>query len=203
VKILAVSDLETGILNTPAVARRFAGAGLIVSCGDLPPDYLEYMHAILEAPLVYVRGNHDLPQDNPDAYAGAINLHRRLVRLEGLLLAGMEGSLYYSRGGPQSTQAGMWANVLGLAPTLLLVGLRTGRFLDIFVSHAPPWGVHDVPDDPPHRGFKAFRWLIRAFHPALHVHGHVHVIHPAQARETLLGRTRVINACGYREIELN
>jgi hypothetical protein len=37
----------------------------------------------------------------------------------------------------------------------------------------------------------------------VHLHGHIHVYHPAQPRETLVGRTRVINAYGYREITLS
>lgn len=32
---------------------------LVVSCGDLPSDYLEYLVSSLNVPLVYVPGNHD------------------------------------------------------------------------------------------------------------------------------------------------
>jgi Icc-related predicted phosphoesterase len=200
VKILAVSDVETGFLHSPVVASRFPDANLIISCGDLHPSYLDYIHSMLNMPLYYVRGNHDNFPERGEAFAGFTNLHGRLYRLDGLLLAGLEGSLIYNREGPQFSQSQMWAGVFSLVPAMLRARLASGRFLDVFVSHAPPWGIHDTPDDPPHRGFKAFRWLIRVFHPAVHIHGHIHVFHPHQARETVVNGTRVINAYGYREI---
>lgn len=204
-KILAVSDVETGFIHSPALAERFTGVELAISCGDLSPEYLDFIQSALDVPLYYVLGNHDRrpthEEDGVLRYSGA-SLHRRVIRHGSLTLAGLEGSLLYNREGPQYSQAAMWAAVLSLAPALLASRIRTGRRLDIFASHAPPWGIHDVPDDPPHRGFKAFRWLIRVFQPAVLIHGHIHLIHPAAPRETLAGRTRVINAYGWREIEL-
>lgn len=206
-KILAVSDTENRLVYSPALAERFAGVGLVVSCGDLAPEYLEFIQSSLDVPLYYILGNHDRRPLKAGGesrhYDGAANLHRRLLRCGELSLAGLEGSLLYNREGPQYTQAAMWAGVLSLVPALLANRIRSGRFLDIFVSHAPPWGIHDIPDDPPHRGFKAFRWLIDVFQPAVHLHGHIHLIHPSAERETASGRTRVINAYGYREVEMN
>jgi Icc-related predicted phosphoesterase len=64
-----------------------------------------------------------------------------------------------------------------------------------------PWGIHDMPDRP-HQGFRAFRWLIGAFHPAVHLHGHIHVYNASTVVETLIGTTRVINTYGYRVTSL-
>jgi Icc-related predicted phosphoesterase len=78
---------------------------------------------------------------------------------------------------------------------------RYGRYLDIFLTHAPPAGIHDAPDLP-HQGIRAFRWLISTFQPSYHLHGHVHVYRPDSVIETRLGKTRVINSYGYREVEI-
>ncbi|HQL39920.1 MAG TPA: hypothetical protein PKV95_10625, partial [Anaerolineaceae bacterium] len=57
-KILSVSDLEMGFLYSPRIAERFYDVDMIISCGDLPYYYLEYMISMLNIPLYYVRGNH-------------------------------------------------------------------------------------------------------------------------------------------------
>jgi Icc-related predicted phosphoesterase len=77
-----------------------------------------------------------------------------------------------------------------------------GRYLDLFVSHAPAWGIHDGPDFP-HVGIKAFRWLIQTFKPQFHLHGHIHVYNPATVTETKLGNTTVLNTYGYKVIEVD
>jgi len=133
---------------------------------------------------------------------GGIPLHRRVICAPGgALLAGISGTLRYNFGPYQYSQAEMWSMVLGLAPRLLANRLRYGRALDIFVTHAPPWKIHDE-DDLPHRGIKAFRWLDQVFQPAYHLHGHIHVYRQDTVIETLLGATRVINAYGHKVITL-
>ena len=87
--------------------------------------------------------------------------------------------------------------IFQLLPKLLANRIRYGRFLDIFVSHSPPAGVHDLPDLP-HQGIKAFHWLDRVFKPAYHIHGHVHLYRPDSVNSSLIGRTEVINTYPYR-----
>ncbi len=70
---------------------------------------------------------------------------------------------------------------------------------DIFITHAPPWGIHDR-DDRPHRGIKAFNWLIKTFKPTYHIHGHIHVYQPWIVTETQLGNTLVLNTYGFRRV---
>jgi Icc-related predicted phosphoesterase len=96
----------------------------------------------------------------------------------------------------------MWRMVLGLVPQLLFNKIRYGRYLDVFVTHAAPTGIHDE-DDAAHRGVDAFRWLIKHFKPMLHLHGHVHLYNRLKARETMHGDTRVINCYGHRVISLD
>jgi uncharacterized protein len=207
VNILAVSDVELGFIYSPQLQTRFKHIDLAIGCGDLPYYYLEYIISSLDIPLYFVRGNHaskvevSAHGDRTSPW-GAIDLHRRVVRdPSGLLLAGIEGSLRYNYGSHQYSQVEMWNMAFGLVPALYLNKLRFGRYLDIFVSHAPPWKIHDK-DDLPHRGIKAFNWLIKVFQPTFSLHGHVHVYRSDTITETTVGATKIINTYGYREISL-
>jgi uncharacterized protein len=205
--ILAVSDVELNIIYSPSIRKRFRHIDLLIGCGDLPYYYMEYMISTLDRTLYYVRGNHAPkiyeeggggPRVNP---WGGIDLHQAVARdPSGLLLAGVEGSLLYNKGKHQYTQNEMWLFAARMVPKLLLNRLRFGRALDVLVTHAPPWKIHDQ-DDLPHQGIRAFRWLIQVFQPPLHLHGHIHLYQSNIKQETQVGATRVINAYGFREIE--
>ena len=80
--------------------------------------------------------------------------------------------------------------------------LRYGRYLDIFVTHAPPRGIHDG-EDLPHQGFEGYLSLLRRFRPMLMIHGHQHVYNRSETTETDYGGTRIINTYGYRVLELS
>ena len=202
--ILAVSDVELGLIYNPAIATRFQNVDVVISAGDLPHYYLEYMISTLDKPLYYVLGNHSNQREigldgERDAPWGAINLHRRSRRdSSGLLLAGLEGSLKYNNGPCQYSQAEYWNMALLLAPRLLYNRIQYGRYLDVFLAHAAPQGIHDK-DDLPHRGIRAFTWIIRVFRPAFFVHGHIHLYRNDVTWHTQVGQTTVINAFGYRE----
>lgn len=205
-KILSLSDIVVDLVYSPRIRQRFGGVDLVLGCGDLPYYYLEYVVSTLDKPVYFVRGNHAKvleysegePRTGPH---GACDLHRQAINHRGLLLAGVEGCIRYRPGPFMYTQTQMWMHVFHLVPTLLRNRLVYGRFLDVFVTHASPWGIHDQ-DDLPHQGVKAFRWFIQAFQPPYHFHGHIHVYRPDTIMETRLGSTRVINTFGYRETEL-
>lgn len=202
-KILAVSDTIVNSLYSPHVNQRFSKIDIIISCGDLPYYYPEYLTSLLNAALYYIRGNHDRASDHPlkphPAPLGGVDLHRRSVNHQGVLLAGVEGSIRYKSGPFMYTQSEMWLHVFRLVPSLIINKLRYGRYLDIFVSHAPPFGVHDQKDYA-HQGIRAFRWLDRVFQPRYHLHGHIHLYGVDQRQESFFGSTQVINCYGFREI---
>ncbi len=205
-KALTLSDIVLDWVYSPHLRNRVPGLDLVIGCGDLPYYYLEYVISMLDISLFFVRGNHarvvEYGEAGPrSAPHGAIDLHRQVVNYRGLLLAGVEGSLRYRDGSFQYTQNEMWMNVLSLAPGLIQNRLRHGRFLDVFVSHASPWGIHDQPDLP-HQGIKAFNWLIKVFKPRYHFHGHIHIYHPDTVTETKVGNTQVVNTYGYRVTDL-
>ncbi len=206
-KILAVSDTEVGLIHSPGVRSRFKDVDLIISCGDLQFNYLEYIINALDVPMYYVLGNHAFRLDRADGARqtsiwGATNLHRNVIHdCSGILLAGIEGSILYNFGPHQYSQGDMWLNVIGLIPGLLINKIRYGRYLDIFVSHSPPWKIHDC-SDRPHMGIKAFLWLDKVFQPLYHLHGHIHVYRHDATIETQIGKTIVMNTYGYRVITL-
>lgn len=202
-KILSLSDTVLDFIYSPQVVPRFADVDLVLGCGDIPYYYLEYVISKLDKPTFYVRGNHASVMEYSELGSrsephGGVDLHRRVIHHRGVLLAGVEGSLRYRPGPFQYSQGEMLGFVLMLVPRLLANRMQYGRFLDIFISHAPPRGVHDQ-DDLPHRGITAFRWLDRLFQPAYHFHGHVHIYGLNTVTETLLGKTWVVNTCGFRE----
>ena len=59
IKILSVSDVVDPTLKQPSDTRQITGIDLIISCGDLPPEYLSSLIDSIKAPLYYVGGNHD------------------------------------------------------------------------------------------------------------------------------------------------
>ncbi|MGA8924490.1 MAG: hypothetical protein WB682_15225, partial [Candidatus Dormiibacterota bacterium] len=56
-RILAVADeVDEKLEGDKLPALR---PDVVLSCGDLPFDYLEYLVSRLDVPLLYVPGNHD------------------------------------------------------------------------------------------------------------------------------------------------
>jgi hypothetical protein len=204
--VLAVCDHVDSRLYGTGGMRLSAAPDVIMSCGDLPSYYLDYLVSKLNVPLYAVHGNHDAapPLEGSEGFqrCGAVWIGGRGVRAAGgLLLAGFDGSLRYNAGGYQSSQAEMHAAVHRLVPWLLTNRIRHGRYLDILVTHAPPRGIHDEPDRC-HTGFDAFNWLIRAFKPRYHVHGHIHVYDRRTPTVTRVGASEVVNVYPFRELTL-
>ena len=202
-KLLTLSDLELSHIYSPQIKQRFADVDLVLSCGDLSYSYLEYIISMLDKPLYFIRGNHanqveETVAGSKRAPNGGIDLHRKTTNCQGLLIAGVEGCGHYNYGPYQYSQAEMWLWVFSLIPGLLINRIRYGRFLDVFITHAPPTGIHDM-DDLPHRGIKAFKWFIRVFKPRYHFHGHIHVYRNTTPTVTRYFETKVINTYGYRE----
>lgn len=205
-RVLSISDIQIPFLYSPQIIERLQGIDLAIDCGDLPYYYVEYILNALNVDLYFVRGNHSKEVEQTtggirNSPLGATDLNGKVANHHGLLLAGIEGSLRYREGPFQYSQTDMWFKVFHLIPALLVNHIRYGRYLDVFISHAPPWGIHDQADLP-HQGIKAFRWFLQVFKPYYHFHGHIHIYHPDTLVETLFGSTQVINTFGYRVTEL-
>ncbi len=197
-KILVVSDTVVQGLHSPAVRDLAHGVDLVLSCGDLPSAYLEYLVSTLDVPLYYVMGNHGADGGEKLFPEGCVNIDNRVVEHKGLLIAGLEGSMRYNeRPQYQHTEGEMQWKAARLVPALLWNRIRYGRYLDILLTHAPPFGIHDGTDRA-HTGFRAFVRFIDRFRPDYMIHGHVHIYDPRSVTQTLRGKTLIANAYGYK-----
>jgi len=204
-RILAVSDVEDEAV-TASLPKRAGSIDLVLGCGDLTYDYLDLVATAVAAPMRAVHGNHDVPPEDLDDPAirvwwDGIDLHGRVVSIDGVLIGGLEGSPRYNKGPFQSSEGDMWLSIVRMLPALVANRIRRGRFIDVLVTHAPPRGIHDRPD-PARRGFVAFRTFLRWFRPRYHVHGHTHVYDSRTVTQTQFGSTTVVNAYGARTIDL-
>jgi Icc-related predicted phosphoesterase len=201
-KFLAISDEVVSWIYSQTLRERCSDVDFVLSCGDLPEHYLEFVASTINKPCYYVCGNHDVHGEVPktkDAPAGWINLDMRVERLRGhsFTMAGLEGCLQYQPGSLcQYTQRAQWLRAAALGARMLFSPP------DIFVAHAPPFGVHNGPDHA-HTGFKALNWVMETFRPKLLLHGHQHRNYdPTQQGETQYGETLVVNVHPYRILEL-
>ena len=185
----------------------------MLSCGDLPFDYLEYLVSRLDVPLLYVPGNHDPGLKPPDSTwipmqfepaslgpPGCENIDGRVVDVGGLRVAGLGGSIRYREGANQYTQRQMRWRAVAIELRVRLKRVRGGSKLDVIVTHAPPAGLLEH-QDAAHAGFAAFHRLLRELRPVLLVHGHVHPFGRGRP-ERLVGSTRVVNAVPSLMIEI-
>jgi Icc-related predicted phosphoesterase len=204
-KILAVSDQVVDRIYELVPQGHFSGATMVLACGDLPYEYLEYLVTLMNVPVFYVPGNHD-PAYRADASeahaAGCTDLDLRTACYKEVLLAGFGGSIRYRPGAVnQYTQAEAFLRALRLAPALLRNRRRYGRFLDILISHSPPFGVHDD-DSSAHRGLKAINWLLKWAAPGLHLHGHLHDMRRnLKPALTWIDSTAVMNVFPHRLVD--
>ncbi len=210
-RILAVADeVDEGLYGDRLKQLR---PDLILSAGDLPFDYLEYLVSRLDVPLVYVPGNHDADLSKGDTTwsplqtevpvpgpQGCDTADGKIIDAAGLRIAGLGGSVRYKEGPNQYGQDTMGRRALALEARCRIRCAVDGRGVDILLTHAPPFGVGDG-SDRAHRGFKPFHRLARTLQPQLLVHGHVH---PYGVRQPALnlGGTTVVNVIPYRLLEL-
>ena len=193
-KILILSDVESKYLWDYFEKEKLEGIDLILSCGDLKPQYLSFLASFTKAPVLYVRGNHDdcYEIDPPD---GCICIEDSIYNFNGLRIMGLGGSIKYNNGKNQYTQNKMKKRV-----KRMWFKLMRNHGFDILLTHAPAAGFHEG-DDRAHKGFDIFSELIDRYHPKFFIHGHVHKDYSRNfVRQDQIGDTTVIN--GYERFTL-
>lgn len=161
---------------------------LVISCGDLPGEYLSFITCFTSAPILYVHGNHDTRYETRPP-EGCICIEDTIYCFRGLRILGLGGSMRYKPGGHQYTDREMAGRIRKLR-----YRLWRSKGLDIVVAHAPMRGVGDA-EDTAHRGFTAFCNLVDKYQPAYFIHGHVHKSYNFRfRREQKRGNTTIINA---------
>ncbi len=199
-KVLLIADREERSLWgdwSDYTRERLSDVGLILSAGDLDPDYLEFLVTMLNVPLVYVRGNHDGRYDEKPP-EGCINADGKIVEAAGLRILGLGGSMRYKRGAPDMyTETEMKRRIRSIQWRALADRLSGRDGFDILLTHEPCRGYGDM-EDIAHTGFECFNDLLKRYSPRFHCFGHVHEEYGRfqRLREHPSG-TLLINACGH------
>ena len=191
-KVLIVSDHESEFIWEYFDREVFRGVELIISCGDLKPQYLSFLVTMLPVPLLYVPGNHDGSYfKNPPE--GCIDLEEYGVyTYKGFRFLGFGGCKSRAKKDFHYTEAQMRRLVWHTLPSVLW-----HRGFDVLVTHASAEGLGDG-DDSFHQGFRCFRRLIDRWKPAYHLHGHVHLSYNYKQKRALQHNgTTVINGFNY------
>lgn len=196
-RILVVADEKSRNLYDFYTPSKLENVDLILAAGDLSGKYLEFLSSAANAPLVYVRGNHDdALEDNPPL--GCDCAEGRIVEYQGIRILGLGGSYKYRNGSNMYTEKEMRSRVRKLYFQLR----RKGGF-DILLTHAPIHGVNDL-DTLTHRGFECFAELLRRWKPHYMIHGHIHMNYGMHIPRCMKYEdTTVINACEYYFLEYN
>ncbi|MBR7187999.1 MAG: metallophosphoesterase family protein [Clostridia bacterium] len=196
-RILLLSDVADKALWDYLNRSLLEGVDLVLSCGDLPSEYLSFLTCFTHAPILYVHGNHDedYAEHPPE---GCICVEDRIFVHNGVRILGLGGSFRYKVGSNMYTERQMQRRVLKLQGKLW-----RNKGFDILLTHAPARGVGDQ-EDLPHRGFATFNALMDRYRPRYMVHGHVHPQYAALhfQRERQYGETTVVNAYKRHYIEL-
>jgi Icc-related predicted phosphoesterase len=201
IRFLAASDVKEPALEHASNREALGSLDGILGCGDLEPEWLTFLADAFDAPLVYVRGNHDRggeweerPLRVPDWLKPG-----RVDRLAGIAVVGL-GWPGLGEPGNQRKPWLAWGQVGAIARRALSQRLAGRREPFVVISHVPPAGVGDAPDIY-HQGFGAYRWLLMLIRPPIWVHGHTTTASVARLLKQA-GATAVANATGAMLIEL-
>lgn len=210
VQVLVIADEEAPNLHVQTL--RDLAPGLVLAAGDLPWDYLEFIASSVDAPMVFVPGNHDPAMQrtrwgtfgeydesgvslNDPRPHGATNADQTVVEAAGLRIAGLGGCVRYKPGPHQYTQ-----RQYDVRAKRLLRRARRGGPVDILLTHAPPFGLGDG-DDQPHEGIHALHTVLERLEPSWHLHGHVHPYGQTMP-DRVVGPTTIRNVIPWKVLEV-
>jgi uncharacterized protein len=195
VRLLAVSDEPVRALDFERNRTQLAPIDAVLGCGDLEPDYLSFLADAFHVPLLFVLGNHDRGA-NWRALSEALPepLNGKSEQIGGVTVAGMSwpGDM---RSRAVRDDVGAWGQAIGFT-----LHRPRGRPL-IMISHVPPLGLNDTPEDAFHRGFAAYHWLCRRLNPALWLHGHTSLA-ASPGWRVQWGDTTLLNVTGAVLVEI-
>lgn len=227
-KILAVGDEKVPLLYDYFKADRWQGdnaVDLLLSCGDLDPDYMSFLVSMFNVPAYCIPGNHD---DDRYPADGWMDISGRIVTVQGIRVAGFPGSIRYATRDVmyQYSEAQMRRKTIA-------VGMKAWmtQGIDIAISHAAPaicpHAYTDCPNplggnqscqhtnlpehldrcpdagDLCHQGFLSLRSFLLQHHPTYWLHGHNHLSYARTSRVHTVATTQVINVYGHILIHID
>lgn len=217
-RVLCIADNIDPLVYSSNIKERFGDVQLVLSAGDLPLSYYDFIVSSLNKPLVFVFGNHHLKYFN--AFGGRSHKSQfdwseyenqnlggftytgwKITKINGLLIAGFGGSKRYNNEENQYTEWRMKTKMLRVLPHLFWNRLVHGRYIDIVLTHAPAKGIGDG-EDRCHSGFESYLWFMRKFKPKFLIHGHIHLYDQNSTRIYNYNDTTVVNAYNHVVIEV-
>lgn len=187
-RILAIADEESKYFWDFYEEGKLKDIDLILSAGDLDPNYLSFLTTFSNAPVLYVHGNHDDKYETKPP-EGCICIEDMIYEYEGVRILGLGGSMRYKPGKNQYTERQMKSRIRSL-----WFQIFKHRGFDILLTHAPAYQLNDS-RDLCHQGFQAFLELMKKYKPKFFIHGHVHMSYGRQhKRYDKYEETHVINA---------
>jgi Icc-related predicted phosphoesterase len=161
---------------------------LIITLGDLTREDIFELQQITNIPKIGVYGNHD--SGNYMSELGIVDMHLKTWQYNGLTFGGFQGCVRYKEN-PEAlmyTQEQAEQMLSGFLP------------VDVFLSHCPPYGINDEPEEVAHQGFMALRHYLDKTSPKVWLHGHTY-----PTEETLIKQyeqTRIEYVSRYRIVDL-
>lgn len=201
IRFLAASDMKEPALEFLANRESLGPLDAILGCGDLDPEWLRFLADAFDAPLVYVRGNHDRGgewEERPLQVPAWLDAGR-VDRVAGISIVGLPWPGVLEAGNRRRPGLA-WRQASMVASRAFRDMVARRREPVVVISHVPPAGIGDA-TDLYHRGFGAYRWLLGLLRPPVWIHGHTTTASVATMLEHS-GATAVANATGAMLIEL-
>ena len=135
---------------------------LICTLGDLDYASLHELKDITTIPKIGVYGNHCSRSYFEEL--GIRNMHLSTFEYKGLTFGGFEGSVRYKddKYAPMFTQDEAFSL------------LHDFPKVEVMLTHCPPYGINDEPDEIAHQGFKALTSYLTEHRPKYLLHGHTY-----------------------------
>lgn len=188
--ILAIADKESPFYWDFYQEGKLAGIDLILSCGDLKREYLDFLTTFAKCPVLYIHGNHDTRFSHRPP-EGSVCIDDTIYVHNGVRILGLGGCMRYS----DTIQPPYQCTELQMEKRMRKIWRQILRYrgFDILVTHAPAKGLGDG-EDLPHRGFATFTKMLERYQPRYHLYGHVHANYGKDfVRRQTFNNTELIN----------
>lgn len=169
-RLLVISDIHgrKKVIEWTNARIRDHDIDAVLVLGDItqfgPMSWAEEFLSDLDAPGYAIPGNCDPPAITEFIEKGGTSLHGRKIELGGYVLIGVGGSnpTIFETPNEMSEE-----EICDIVSPLMEEEV-------ILVSHAPPYGILDVPPSGSHTGSTCLRDLIDEFKPRVVLSGHIH-----------------------------
>lgn len=103
-RVLVIADQESPWFWDHFQKEKLEGIDLILSCGDLKPQYLSFLATFSACPVLYIHGNHDENYSTTPP-EGCICIEDTIYTYKGVRILGLGGCMRYKTGPHQYTEA--------------------------------------------------------------------------------------------------